>query len=91
MMNSLQDLCADVPMEGLHMEVQAIQESMQLLSDKLDHARLVHIYFSTFPIGILSIEQMVAEFFLKCESASYVIKNKCNCCLINSIILRGCP
>ena len=33
------DLCADVPMEGLHMEVQAIQESMQLLSDKLDHAR----------------------------------------------------
>ena len=38
------DLCADVPMEGLHMEVQAIQESMQLLSDKLDHARLVHIY-----------------------------------------------
>ena len=50
-------------MEGLHMEVQAIQESMQLLSDKLDHARLVHIYFSTFPIGILSVEQMVAEFF----------------------------
>ena len=35
------DLCADVPMEGLHMEVQAIQESMQLLSDKLDHARYV--------------------------------------------------
>ena len=35
------DLCADVPMEGLHMEVQAIQESMQLLSDKLDHARFV--------------------------------------------------
>ena len=26
------------------MEVQAIQESMQLLSDKLDHARLVHTY-----------------------------------------------
>ena len=50
-------------MEGLHMEVQAIQESMQLLSDKLDHARLVHIYFSTFPIGILSVEQTVAEFF----------------------------
>jgi hypothetical protein len=38
------DLCADVPMEGLHMEVQAIQESMQLLSDKLDHARLVHVF-----------------------------------------------
>ena len=35
------DLCADVPMEGLHMEVQAIQESMQMLSDKLDHARFV--------------------------------------------------
>merc|ERR1712048_270996 len=33
------ELCADVPMEGLHMEVQAIQESMQMLSDKLDHAR----------------------------------------------------
>ena len=45
------------------MEVQAIQESMQLLSDKLDHAKLVHIYFSIFPIGILSVEQMVAEFF----------------------------
>ena len=45
------------------MEVQAIQESMQLLSDKLDHARLVHIFFSTFPIGILSVDQMVAEFF----------------------------
>ena len=50
-------------MEGLHMEVQAIQESMQLLSDKLDHARLVHIHFLTFPIGMLTIEQMVAEFF----------------------------
>ena len=45
------------------MEVQAIQESMQLLSDKLDHARLVYISFSTFPIGILSVDQMVAEFF----------------------------
>ena len=50
-------------MEGLHMEVQAIQESMQLLSDKLDHARLVHIYSLMFPIGILSVEQMVVEFF----------------------------
>lgn len=33
------DLCADVPMEGLIAEVQAIRESMQMLSDKLDHAR----------------------------------------------------
>ena len=31
--------------------------------DKLDHARLFHIYSSIFPIGILSVEQMVAEFF----------------------------
>ena len=36
---------------------------MKLLSDKLDHVRIVHFYFSTFPIGILSVEQMVAEFF----------------------------
>ena len=33
------DLCADVPMEGLIAEVAAIKDSMQLLSDKLDHAR----------------------------------------------------
>ena len=32
------DLCADVPMEGLIAEVAAIKDSMQLLSDKLDHA-----------------------------------------------------
>ena len=36
---------------------------MQLLSDKLDYTRFVHIYFLTFPIGMLTIEQMVAEFF----------------------------
>ena len=36
---------------------------MKLLSNKLDHVRIVHFYFSTFPIGILSVEQMVAEFF----------------------------
>ena len=36
---------------------------MQLLSDKLDYTRFVHIYVLTFPIGIVSGEQMVAEFF----------------------------
>ena len=74
-------------MEGLHMEVQAIQESMQLLSDKLDHARLVHIHFLTFPIGMLTIEQqMVAEFFNVEVQANQLIKDQCNYCLINSII-----
>ena len=33
------DLCADVPMEGLIAEVQAITNSMTMLRDKLDHAR----------------------------------------------------
>ena len=33
------DLCADVPMEGLIAEVQAIRNTMQMLRDKLDHAR----------------------------------------------------
>ena len=33
------DLCADVPMEGLIAEVEAIRESMQMLEDKLDNAR----------------------------------------------------
>ena len=37
---------------------------MKLLSNKLDHVRIVHFYFSTFPIGILSVEQMVVEFFI---------------------------
>ena len=82
------DLCADVPMEGLHMEVQAIQESMQLLSDKLDHARLVHV-FLTFPIGVLCVEQMPPEFFKKpnrslTHKSSKAFKNQYNYCLINS-------
>lgn len=43
------DLCADVPMEGLIAEVAAIKDSMQLLSDKLDHARYstLHIIFES--------------------------------------------
>lgn len=43
------DLCADVPMEGLIAEVAAIKDSMQLLHDKLDHARYntLHIIFES--------------------------------------------
>lgn len=41
------DLCADVPMDGLIAEVYSIKESMQMLSDKLDHAR--YSFYHPFP------------------------------------------
>ena len=33
------DLCADLPMEGLILEVHSIKESIQMIEDKLDLAR----------------------------------------------------
>ena len=52
------DLCADVPMEGLIAEVQAIRDTMQMLRDKLDHARyLVSIIQRDFSIIVMSISK----------------------------------
>ena len=66
------DLCADVPMEGLIAEVQAIRNTMQMLRDKLDHARYhhnkllnyLHIYLPNYHLDkYLGRYMLIANYF----------------------------